>query len=86
MIFGSVGALYQQRIKRFFAYSSIHQVGYIILSLATGTATGLFSSIFYVIIYNLTAIGFFGVLIFYNSSHFTYKKLKLIYLNNLYLL
>ncbi len=86
MIFGSVGALYQERIKRFFAYSSIHQVGYIVLSLSTGTSTGLFSSIFYIITYNLTTIGFFGVLLFYNTSYFTYKKIKLIYLNDLYLL
>jgi len=86
MMVGSFGALYQERIKRFFAYSSVHQVGYIVLSLSVGTSNGLFSSIFYIITYNLTTIGFFGVLLFYNSSHFTYKKIKLIYLNDLYLL
>ena len=60
MLWGSFGALYQQRIKRFFAYSSIHQVGYITLSLAAGSSTSLFASLFYVVVYNLTTLTTIG--------------------------
>jgi multicomponent Na+:H+ antiporter subunit D len=38
---GSISAIYQLNIKRLFAYSSVAQIGYIILGLAIGTQLGL---------------------------------------------
>lgn len=41
----SVSAIYQLNIKRLFAYSSVAQIGYIILGLAIGTQLGLTSAL-----------------------------------------
>ena len=45
MFYGSVAAIYQTNIKRLFAYSSIAQIGYIILGLTLSNVTGLTASI-----------------------------------------
>ena len=45
MFYGSVAAIYQTNIKRLFAYSSIAQIGYIILGLALSNVTGLTASV-----------------------------------------
>ena len=37
MIIGSLGALYQKKIKRLMAYSGIANVGYMLIGLASGT-------------------------------------------------
>ena len=48
ILFSSIAALYQKKIKRFLAYSSINHVGYMLMSLGTGT---LFGSTFFFRIY-----------------------------------
>jgi NADH-quinone oxidoreductase subunit N len=87
MFWGSIGALYQENIKKFFAYSSLHQIGYIILSLSTGSSLGLLSALMYIFIYMFTGIAFFS-LILLTTYYIKYssKKCKLIYLNNLALI
>ena len=40
IIVGALGALYQSNLKRLFAYSSVSQVGYIVLALGCGTPLG----------------------------------------------
>jgi len=42
---GSIAAIYQSNIKHLFAYSSIAQVGYIIVAFSTSTVTGLTASL-----------------------------------------
>lgn len=71
MIFGSVAAIFQQRVKRFFAYSSIHQIGYLLLSLSTGTLEGLGASLLYAILYLLSTLSFLGMLVILNSTSIT---------------
>jgi NADH-quinone oxidoreductase subunit N len=39
VVIGTFSALYQKKIKRFLAFSSISQMGYILLALSTGTQT-----------------------------------------------
>jgi NADH-quinone oxidoreductase subunit N len=61
---GNLFALRQQNIKRFFAYSSISQAGYIMLGVVSGTAFGMTSMVYYVLVYlfsNLAAFGVIGV-------------------------
>jgi NADH-quinone oxidoreductase subunit N len=60
---GSVGALYQTKIKRLLAYSAIANLGYILLSLCSVSSLGIFASIYYFLIYILTLIQVFSILI-----------------------
>lgn len=47
IVFGALSALGQKDFKRMLAYSSISQVGYIILSLGTGTPLGIAGAVFH---------------------------------------
>jgi len=49
LILGSVSALTQYSIKRLLAYSTISNVGFILLALSTSSASGLDASLFYLI-------------------------------------
>lgn len=55
-------ALRQQNLKRFFAYSSISQAGYIMLGVISGTAMGMTGLVYYVLIYMLSNLAAFGVI------------------------
>jgi NADH:ubiquinone oxidoreductase subunit 2 (subunit N) len=46
MLFASFATMYQKKIKRFLAYSSINHVGYMLMGLSTGTLVGLHSFFF----------------------------------------
>lgn len=62
---GNLFALRQQSMKRFLAFSSISQAGYIMLAVISGSALGMTSLIFYVLVYlaaNLTAFGVINVI------------------------
>ena len=58
-------AIRQKNMKRFLAFSSISQAGYIMLAVISGTSFGMTSLIFYVLVYmvaNLAAFGVIGVI------------------------
>lgn len=55
-------AIRQKDIKRFFAFSSISQAGYIMLAVISGTQYGMTSLIFYVLIYMAANLAAFGVI------------------------
>jgi len=63
VVLGALAALDQKDLKRMLAYSSISQIGYIVLGLATGTALGLAGALFH--IFNHTI---FKSLLFVNSA------------------
>ena len=58
----NIFAIRQQNIKRFFAYSSISQAGYIMLGVISGTAVGMTSLVYYVLVYMLSNLAAFGVI------------------------
>ena len=60
MIVGSVGALYQQKIKRLMAYSGIANVGYMLAGLGSGTVESIAGLMLYLVIYVVMTIGFFS--------------------------
>jgi NADH-quinone oxidoreductase subunit N len=62
MFVGNLLAIRQQNIKRLLAYSSIANMGYLIIILLTGSKEGIQASIFYLISYFITTIGAFGVI------------------------
>lgn len=62
MFAGNLLALGQVNIKRLLAYSSIAHLGYLLITIITGTTSGIEAAIFYLIAYTITTIGAFGVI------------------------
>jgi len=60
MIIGSIGALYQKKIKRLMAYSGIANVGYMLIGLGAGTVESMAGLIIYLIVYIVMMIAFFS--------------------------
>ena len=61
MFTGNLFALRQQNMKRFLAYSSIAQAGFILLGLMTGTQLGTATVVYFVTIYIFSNLAAFGV-------------------------
>lgn len=57
----NIFAIRQQNLKRFLAYSSISQAGYIMLGVISGTAMGMSSLVYYVLVYMFSNLAVFGV-------------------------
>jgi NADH-quinone oxidoreductase subunit N len=63
MVWGGYAAIAQRNIKRLMAYSSIANVGYILLGLAAGTEYGVRSVLIYLTIYLFMTAGAFAVIL-----------------------
>jgi NADH-quinone oxidoreductase subunit N len=63
MILGSVAAIAQRSIKRLMAYSSISHVGYALIGVAAGTATGIRGVLVYLAIYLFMTVGAWAVIL-----------------------
>ncbi|GAB6120253.1 NADH-quinone oxidoreductase subunit N [Dysgonomonas termitidis] len=86
---GNLFALRQKNMKRFLAFSSISQAGYIMLSVFTGTAEGMAATMFYIFVYVFSNLAAFGVISAiedktgkvnmddYNGLYYTNPKLAL---------
>jgi len=61
MFIGNLFALRQQNMKRFLAFSSIAQAGFILLGLITGTQLGAATVIYFTLIYIFSNLAAFGV-------------------------
>jgi len=59
---GNLFALRQKNLKRFLAFSSISQAGYIMLSVFTGSSMGMAATIFYIFVYVFSNLAAFGVI------------------------
>jgi NADH-quinone oxidoreductase subunit N len=63
MGWGAFAALRQPNIKRLMAYSSIGNVGYVLLGVAAGSERGIQSVVFYLAIYMVMTLGTFAVIL-----------------------
>lgn len=63
MSLGNLVAILQNDLKRFMAYSSISQAGYIIMGFLSNTSEDATAMMFYMLIYVLTNLAAFGVII-----------------------
>ncbi len=61
MFIGNLFALRQQNMKRFLAFSSIAQAGFILLGLISGTQLGTATVVYFVLVYIFTNLAAFGV-------------------------
>jgi NADH-quinone oxidoreductase subunit N len=68
IIIGCFGAIVQNSLKRFFAYTSINQSGFIVMGLLTNSIFGLESSLLYIIVYMASMLLFFYVVCSYKIS------------------
>ncbi len=59
---GNLFAVRQENLKRFMAFSSISQAGYIVLAIISGNALGMTSLVFYVLVYVAANLGAFSVI------------------------
>lgn len=60
MVVGNLAALLQTNLKRMLAYSSIAQMGYVVLAVVSGTTEGYTAVILYVVIYTTMNLAAFG--------------------------
>lgn len=63
IILGAAGAIGQTNIKRLLAYSSINNVGFILVGLAAGTQKGVAAVLFYLVVYVVMTLGSFLVVL-----------------------
>jgi NADH-quinone oxidoreductase subunit N len=63
IILGAVGAIGQKSIKRLLAYSSINNVGFMLIGIAAGTPAGVASVLTYLLVYLVTTLGTFLVVL-----------------------
>lgn len=80
----------QQNLKRFLAFSSVSQAGYIMLGVISGTAIGMTSLVYYILVYMVSNLAAFGVIAIiehrtgkitindYNGLYATNPKLSLV--------
>jgi NADH-quinone oxidoreductase subunit N len=68
MIIGNIIALLQTDIKRMLAYSSIAQIGYILLGVVAATVRGTASVVFYTFVYLFANMGAFIAAIAFNNA------------------
>ena len=61
MITGNLFALRQQNIKRFLAFSSIAQVGFILVGISSNSIEGMTSVVYFILIYVFSNLAAFGV-------------------------
>jgi len=73
LLFGSFSAFIQKKIKRFFVFSSVVHVGYILLCLVSGTSFSILAWAYYVIVYTITSLGCWTLLTTFEKKS---KELK----------
>jgi NADH-quinone oxidoreductase subunit N len=75
LVVGNVVALVQSNLKRMLAYSTIANVGFIVLGFVAGTPDGYAAAMYYTLVYVLMALGSFGVILLASSRGFEADRL-----------
>jgi NADH-quinone oxidoreductase subunit N len=76
LIVGNLVALAQTNLKRLLAYSTIANVGFIVLGFVAGTPAGYTAALYYTLVYVLTALGSFGVILMASRKGFEADELE----------
>ena len=75
LVVGNVVALVQTNFKRLLAYSTIANVGFIVLGFVAGTPDGYAAALYYTLVYVLVALGSFGVILLSSAKGFEADRL-----------
>lgn len=62
MVIGNLFAMRQQNLKRFLAFSSIAQVGFILIGISGNSPEGVTASVYFVLVYIFSNLAAFGVI------------------------
>lgn len=81
---GNLAAIAQTNLKRMLAYSTIAQMGFLLLGMSVGVVSGntlsagnaYSSSMFYVVTYVLTTLGTFGLILYLSSEGFESEEIS----------
>ena len=81
---GNIAAIAQSNLKRMLAYSTIAQMGFIVLGLSAGVVSGntlsagnaYSSAMFYLVAYVLTTLGTFGLIMFLSHQGFESEEIN----------
>lgn len=84
LVLGNLAAIAQSNLKRMLAYSTIAQMGFMLLGLASGVvgdshdlaANAYSSALFYVIVYVITTLGSFGVILLLSRQGHEAEEIK----------
>jgi NADH-quinone oxidoreductase subunit N len=84
LVIGNVAAIAQSNLKRMLAYSTISQIGFVLLGLSAGVVSGntlsagnaYSSSMFYMITYVLTTLGSFGLILYLSRAGFECEQIS----------
>ncbi len=68
MTLGNVVAIVQDNIKRFMAFSSISQAGYLLMGFIGGYQEGVSAMLFYLLVYIFTNLTVFAVIIWFSNA------------------
>jgi NADH-quinone oxidoreductase subunit N len=68
VIVGSFAALRQRKLKRLLAYSSVSHVGYLLLAFSSNSLEGTHALFFYLVIYMITSLSLWSVILSINTS------------------
>src|SRR5690242_14827878 len=83
MVFGSLYALVETRIRKFLAYSSINQMGFLLIGLIGGVVQTIQASLIFLIIYVITNLVLFLLLL---NTYCLNTKQPMLYLIELHFL
>ncbi|MCG2634135.1 MAG: NADH-quinone oxidoreductase subunit NuoN [Gammaproteobacteria bacterium] len=72
---GNLVAIVQTNIKRLLAYSTISHMGFFLLGLLTGTPDGYSAALYYMVVYALTGIAGFGVILLLSRKGFEAERI-----------
>jgi NADH-quinone oxidoreductase subunit N len=83
LVVGNVAAIAQSNLKRMLAYSTIAQMGFVVLGLSAGVVSGntlsaanaYSSALFYLVAYVLTTLGTFGLIMFLSRQGFESEEI-----------
>jgi NADH-quinone oxidoreductase subunit N len=84
LVVGNVAAIAQTNLKRMLAYSTISQMGFMLLALAAGVVNGnaapasnaYSSAMFYMVAYVLTTLGTFGLILYLAREGFESEEIS----------
>ena len=76
LIVGNLMALAQTNLKRMLAYSTVSHIGFLLMGLAGGGASGYSAALFYAVIYAMTTIAAFGVIVLMSRKGFEAEEIS----------
>lgn len=83
LLLGNLAAIAQTNLKRMLAYSTIAQMGFVLLGMSVGVVSGntlsagnaYSSAMFYVVTYVLTTLGTFGLILYLSAQGFESEEI-----------